>query len=146
MRFWTDLSRSAIYKLLRKLEKDGLVTSKKQVSSENRLQRLYSLNKKGKSALQEKLGGILRSPEHLRWQIDIGVYNSDLLTKEEVKAALNEYRNELQKEIIGYRNLLKFLVESKCPKHRFELAKRPVFLLEAEIKWVDAYLSELESE
>lgn len=145
MRFWTDLSMSSIYKLLRKLEKEEMVTRQNQVSSGNRLQKLYSLSKKGISALQDELLEITRTPEHMRWQIDLGMYNSNLLSKEQVREALNENRNELLKKIKCYQELLAFLTESKCGDHRYALAKRPVFLFEAEIRWIDSYLSEMEN-
>lgn len=145
MRLWTDLSMSSIYKLLRKLEKDGLVTRLNQISTGNRLQKLYSISKKGKTVLQDKLEEILRLPEKMKWQIDIGVYNCDLLPQEKVRDSLNEYRVELQKGIQCYQELLKYLMDSKCPEHRFALAKRPVFLFEAEIKWIDSFLSEMEN-
>jgi len=144
MRFWTDLSMSSIYKLLRKLENDELVTRENKVSPENRIQKLYSLSNKGTAVLQDKLEEILKTPEHMRWEVDIGIYNSHLLSTDKIKAALNEYRDELEKKIKGYHNLLDFLVESKCPKNHLAIAKRPVFLFEAEIKWIDSYLAELE--
>jgi len=146
MRFWTELSMSSIYKLLAKLEKEGLVDRNNQISTENRTQKLYSINEKGIEALQYKIEQILRVPEHLKWQIDIGIYNCDLISKEKVRTALIEYRTDLKKKIKGYNDLLLFLIESKCPQHRLAIAKRPAFLLEAEIKWVDSYLSEIEAE
>jgi DNA-binding PadR family transcriptional regulator len=144
MRFWTELSMSAIYKHLRKLEKEGLVLRKNLISSKNRLQKLYSLSKKGKSILQRKIEELLRIPQHMRWQVDIGIYNCSLLPINMIKTALNEYRHQLQNSIKGYNDLLNFLIQSKCPEHRFALAKRPAFLFEAEIKWIDSFLFELE--
>ena len=143
MRFWTDLSMSSIYKLLRKLEKEELLTRENRISEENRLQKVYSISKKGTAALQIKIEQLLSRPEHLRWPIDVGVYNLDLIPKKKAYAALEKYRDELQKQIKGYNDLHGYLVQSRCPAHRLELAKRPVFLLKAEIAWVDSCLSEL---
>jgi len=143
MRYWTDLSMSSIYKLLRKLEKEGFITSKNQVSAENRLQKVYSINKKGEKAIQYKIEELLSTSEHVRWPVDIGIYKSHLLTPEQIYTALSKYRAELQKKIKGYQELLEYLIQSKCPKHRFEIAKRPVFLYKAEIEWIDSYLPEL---
>jgi DNA-binding PadR family transcriptional regulator len=143
MRFWTDLSMSSIYKLLRKLEKDDMVTRKNQISSGNRLQKLYSLSDTGKTALLDSLDTILRLPEHARWQIDLGINNCHLLPQKKVREALLAYKKELRKKIECYHKLLKFLIDTKCPQHRHALAKRPVFLFEAEIKWIDSFLSEM---
>ena len=85
MRFWTELSMSAIYKLLRKQEKDGFVKSTNEISAENRLKKVYSISEMGKAALKDKIEKLLSFPEHIRWQFDIGMYNADLLSKPQVR-------------------------------------------------------------
>lgn len=143
MRFWTELSMSSIYKVLGKLEKKSLVVRTNEVSEENRLRKLYAISEDGKKALQEKLVTLLSVPEHVRWQVDIGTYNSNLLPAKIVRKSLKEYRNALEKNIQSYEDLLKFLNDSDCPSYRFAIATRPVYLLRGEIAWVDAYLAEL---
>ncbi len=146
MRFWTELSMSSIYKVLDKLEKMGLVTRENEISEKNRLRKLYSISEDGKKALQEKLITLLSVPEHVRWQVDIGTYNSSLLPAKAVRESLKKYRDALEKNIQCYEDLLKFLKDSDCPSCRFTIATRPVFLLRGEIAWVDAYLAELAGE
>ena len=143
MRFWTGLSMSSIYKLLRKLEKKELVERENIISPENRLQKLYSISEVGSQALADKIEVLLSEPEHMRWQVDIGIYNCDLLSVEKVRTALTKYRAQLLEKIKGYDDLFAFLQESECPPHRLELAKRPVYLLNAEIAWVNDYLKTL---
>lgn len=146
MRFWTELSMSTIYKLLKKLEKDGLVTRTDEVSSENRLRKLYSLSDEGKRLLKEKILSLLSEPEHVRWQIDIGTYNSNLIPDKEVHASLLKYREALEKKISEYEALLKFLQDNQCPTYRFAVATRPIFLLKGEIQWVNSYLKQLKQD
>lgn len=146
MRFWTELSMSSIYKLLNKLEKEGLVLRSNEVSEGNRLRKLYSIGEAGTKALQEKLKALLTKPEHIRWSVDIGTYNCDLLPKRTVAAALKKYRKELETQAIQYGALEKFLRDSGCPPHRLAIATRPVFLLRGEIEWVDAYLAQINGE
>jgi DNA-binding PadR family transcriptional regulator len=141
MRFWTELSMSSIYKLLRKLEKEGLVYKKEQRSPENRLRKLYSISTVGERKLKSKIMGLLSEPEHTRWQVDIGTYNSNLLPEKELKESLHDYKQALREKITGYRNLQKFLEDSKCPRYRLAVAIRPVYLLEAEINWVNSFLN-----
>lgn len=145
MRFWTELSMSSIYKVLDKLEKKSLVVRTNEVSEENRLRKLYAISEDGKKALQEKLVTLLSVPEHVRWQVDIGTYNCDLLPRKTVVAALKKYRKELETQVKQYGELEKFLRDSGCPPHRFAIALRPVFLLKGEIEWVDAYLARLDN-
>ncbi len=143
MRFWTELSMSSIYKLLQKLEKAALITRKDEVSSENRLQKIYTISDEGKKALQEKIETLLSEPEHKRWQIDIGTYNLNLIPAEKVQAALAKYHAALEKKIQEYEALLKFLQDDECPTYRFSVASRPIFLLKGELQWVDSYLEQL---
>lgn len=143
MRFWTELSMSSIYKLLTKFENEGLVERTNRVTAENRVQKLYSLTEKGRETLILKIESILSKSEHMRWQIDIGTSNCNVLPKEKVIESLKKYKIDLQEKIIGYQNLKKFLSDSECPQHRMALAIRPIYLLEAEINWVDSYMSDL---
>lgn len=143
MRFWTELSMSSIYKLLTKLEKAGLVDRKDEISAENRLRKLYSVSEAGREALQAKLTSLLSEPEHVRWQVDIATYNCDLLPGETVREALLGYRKKLEENVKFYGELQKFLRDSGCPSHRSGLATRPIFMLKAEIEWVDAFLAQL---
>jgi DNA-binding PadR family transcriptional regulator len=143
MRFWTELSMSSIYKLLNNLEKKGLVLRANEVTAENRVRKQYSISPGGKKALKEKLAALLSEPEHIRWQVDIGTYNSSLLPRKAVQKALKEYRKALEAKIACYEELEAFLKSSGCPSHRFAVATRPVFLLRGEIEWVDSFLAGL---
>lgn len=141
MRFWTELSMSSIYKLLNNLEKKGFVERSNEISPENRLRKLFSISDTGKKALQIKLEKLLGEPEHVRWQVDIGTYNCDLLPEKTVRKSLKEYRKALEKNIKGYEDLQQFLRDSGCPAHRLGIATRSIFLLKGEIEWVDSYLT-----
>jgi len=143
MRYWTELSMSSIYKLLRKLEREGMVYKREQKSPENRLRKLYSISTEGERALKSRIRALLSEPEHTRWQVDIGTYNSNILSDNEVREALHKYRQSLREKISGYRDLQKFLEDSGCPRYRLAVAIRPVYLLEAEIGWVNSVLTQL---
>lgn len=143
MRYWTDLSMSSIYKLLRKCEGAGLVKRTNTVSPQNRLRALYAISRKGREALAEKLEALLSEPGHIRWPVDIGISNCDLLPRKTVRTALAKYRTGLEERVRCYEALQKYLRDAGCPPHRFGIATRPVFLLKAEMEWVDEYLEKL---
>lgn len=143
MRFWTDLSMSSIYKLLQKLEDRGYILRTDEISAENRLRKLYSVSDEGTKALGTKLVSLLSEPEHVRWQVDIGTYNCDLLPVKTVQRSLKAYRRGLEKNIEDYTALRKFLEDSGCPVHRHALASRAIFLLKGEIEWVDSFLEQI---
>jgi DNA-binding PadR family transcriptional regulator len=145
MRFWTELSMSSIYKTLKKLEQKGLVMKKEETSPENRLRKLYSITAEGESLIRSRIRSLLAEPEHIRWRVDIGSYNCSLLPDVEIREALHEYKLALREKIAGYRKLEGFLQEIGCPLHRKAIAVRPVYLLEAEINWVNSFLQQLGS-
>ena len=142
MRFWTDLSTSTIYKHLNALEKTGHVHSSEEAIG-GRLRRTYSLTDEGSSALKERLRDILSEPQHLKWRIDLGTYNIDLLPRDEAVACLEAYRQALGEAARGYRELDEYLDGSGCPLHRRAVARRPMHLLEGEMRWADEFLDEL---
>lgn len=145
MRFWTELSMSSIYKVLRVLETKKLVKRKDEITSEKRLKKLYTLTPLGLKTLKEKVETLLTTPQHMRWAVDLGIYNCDLIPPKALEKALRNYKNELTKKITCYNNLIDFLGTEGCPVHRFGIATRPIYLLEGEVKWIDYYLNDLKS-
>ena len=119
------------------------ILKKEEVSPENRLRKLYSLTAEGERILKSTLIGLLSEPEHMRWQVDIGIYNSRLLSKREVGEALSQYKQALREKISGYHELNKFLKDSDCPLQHLALSVRPVYLLEAEINWINSFLGQI---
>jgi len=142
MRFWTDLSQSTIYRQLRALKKAGLVTAREE-KAEGRLRKVYSATDAGRAALRERLRELLSEPEHLKWRVDLGTSNLDLLPPEEALEALARYRVKLEENVKCYHELEQFLIDSGCPVHRLALARRPIRLYEGEIRWLDEYVAEL---
>lgn len=142
MTFWAEISISSIPELLKKLETRGLVIQNNSNNEENFLKKTYTISEQGKILITRKIEKILSNVEHLRWQIDIGTYNCNLLPTKKVKDALCLYRTQLKEKIDGYKDLLKFLQQSKCPFHRLAIASRPIYLLEAELKWIDSFIEQ----
>jgi DNA-binding PadR family transcriptional regulator len=143
MRFWTDLSQSTIYKQLRSLDRANLVEYRQEAQG-GRLRKVYSVTQAGREALLSKLREILREPEHLKWRVDLGTYNLHLLPRAEARECLEEYRRRLEEGIECYRSLEVYLDSCGCPRHRCAVARRPIYLMEGEIRWVDEFLGSLE--
>jgi DNA-binding PadR family transcriptional regulator len=143
MRSWTELSMSSIYKVLRKLEEKELVSSRTEISKENKTRKLYQVSKTGKQAMRQAIKCMLSQPEPLKWQMDIATYNSAVLSKKEVLAALQEYKKELEKKITGYLELDKYMKGENCPAQHRAVARRPVYVLKGELKWLDDFMQEI---
>lgn len=142
MRFWTDLSQSTIYKQLHGLRRGGLVESRPEAVN-GRLRKVYAITGAGRDALRAALRTRLSEPQHLKWQIDLGTYNIVELPHHERIECLETYRTRLGELIEGYRRLDEFMESSGCPLYHRAVARRPVYLLEAEIRWVNDFLEEL---
>ena len=141
-RSWTDLSQSTIYKQLRSLAGEGLVVVDEQVV-DGRLRKVYSVTREGTVALRHSILALLAEPEHMKWRVDLATYNVDLVGTKQALAALKRYSDGVREQIDGYRELEKYLQASGCPRHRQALARRPVYLLEAELEWVEEFRREL---
>lgn len=143
MREWTEISTSSIYKLLRKLEDQSLITSKIEISKNNIAQKIYSMTSRGQDILKEKIYSIISEPENIKYRIDLATSHLGLLPIEEALKGLTTYRTKLQENLKGYKALEEYLISQKCPKHSLALARRPQQLIEADIQWVTEYIKDL---
>lgn len=141
MRTWTDLSMSSIYKLLRKLEKGGLVGSRSEITEGNRARKVYSLTDEGKEHLKGTIKSLLTEPTPIKQSFYVAIYNQDLLSEEEARECLQEYREKLKEQIKCYGELEVFLKDSGCSVARQAVATRSVCMLEGELRWLDGYLA-----
>lgn len=140
LRSWTDLSMSSVYKLLVKLERRGLVLRQVRKGPGNRLRKLYALSPAGERAFRSAIRDLLTRPVHPRYPVDMGLYYSGILPEEEVRDALHEYRHVLRERITEARKRQEEPSSQGSPHHRSALVLRSVYLLEAEISWINAYL------
>lgn len=145
MREWTEISVSSIYKLLRKLEKDGLIQSEIRLSQNNISQKIYSITSGGRDELKNKIARLISEPEKMIYRIDLATSNLGLLSKQEAIEGLQKYQNALEEYVKCYGELEEYLRQQNCPSNRFALARRPQYLFKAEIEWVKGYISELEA-
>ena len=146
MRSWTDLSMSSIYKLLQKLEGKEMVSAETELAEGNRARKTYQITAEGRKALEVKIRSLLRKPVLQKDPFYVGMYNSDFVLQDEVIDSLAFYRESVVEQIDGYRRLEQFLVDHQCSRARLSVAIRPRYLLEAELTWLEAYLSELKTD
>ena len=143
MRYWTEISMSSIYKLLNKLEENELVKSRVELTKKNIAQKIYHLTKKGKEALREKVRFLLSEPEKMIWQIDLATSNLNILSQNVIRTCIVTYKKNIENSIKCYKELEKYLIQNNCPVSGLALAKRPQYLYEGELKWIEDYLNKL---
>ncbi|MDO8963615.1 MAG: PadR family transcriptional regulator [Coriobacteriia bacterium] len=144
MRSWTGLSQSTIYRQLTSLEKAGLVESTTDVV-DGRARKVYSLTTVGLTAARESLLALLGEPESPTWGIDLATYNLNLVPTDDALAALARYRKVLCERIACWEATEEYMGSSSCPAHRLAVTRRPRYLLEGEIRWLDGFVAELET-
>lgn len=144
MRFWTELSMSAIYKALLKLETLGYVESITSISEENRARKIYSITEEGLAAFKDKLAELVAEPEHIRWQADVAFYNFDVFPKQQQIELLNAYKTKLEEKIQGYKDLEAFMTGEGCSIYPLSISLRPIYLLKGEVDWVQDFIKKIE--
>ncbi len=146
MRFWTGISMSSIYKVLGKLETKLLVDVHVEITEANQAKKVYVITERGKREVKEKVRELVSEMENIICQVDIGLHNLHLLSKEEVNTALSQYIRSVDEKIQCYHELENYLVGCECPVHRLALAKRRVFLMHAEREWALSFLEDYNRE
>jgi DNA-binding PadR family transcriptional regulator len=146
MKSWTELSLSHIYKSLKRLDQAGLVAHRTEISPENRTRLVYRITSSGYEALRDKFTHLLSQPDTLRFQTDIAFYNLGLLSRDERLCLLAFYRTAVEKRIAEYRELEAYMLHNGCPTHHRSISRRPRYMLEAEIAWLDDLIAEVRKE
>jgi DNA-binding PadR family transcriptional regulator len=140
MRYWTEISMSSVYKVLKKLEEKELVSSEIRLASNNVTQKIYSLHPEGAEALRKKIASILSEFDHHRWETDLAISNLGILPDDQKKECLQAYIRKLEELHAGYGELEKYLKAENCPGYRLALAVRPQYLYRAELEWARDYI------
>ncbi len=140
MRIWTDLSMSSIYKLLNRLEAEGLVASAMEQSDSNKLRRVYKLTETGEKALAKSIRGIFTETVIAKNPFDVAIYFSDNLSNEQLVDGMSEYQGELEKKISEYEGLGKYLEDVGCGTGPQGLAARTVAMLKGELDWLRSHI------
>jgi DNA-binding PadR family transcriptional regulator len=143
MRYWTEISMSSVYKLLRKLEEKKLLDSEVKLSQNNVAHRIYSLTEFGKEQFKEKLKTLVSKCQPAKYPIDVGLANLTVLDKDEAIAHLRKYTESIDDMIRCYEELEKFLVNEKCSLANVQLATRRLYILKGEKCWITKFLEEL---
>jgi DNA-binding PadR family transcriptional regulator len=133
-RYWTDAKRSAIYGALKRLEKEGLVTSR-LVEGEGPARKVYSLTPDGERRLAAEALEHLTAPDHPRNELDLGLYALPFIPAAEVAPALARAQAFL-------RGRLAFIEERArwCADNGLLLValnfERPALTIRAEMEWL----------
>jgi hypothetical protein len=60
-------------------------------------------------------------------------------------AMLRDYRRSIVKKISEYRDLETFMLSTGCSVYPLTVSRRPIYLMEGEIRWLDDFIKEIET-
>jgi DNA-binding PadR family transcriptional regulator len=140
MRYWTEISLPSIYKILSKLEKKSLITSKIKLSKNNIAQKIYTITPQGQQTLKNNLIEILSNVEKTIWRIDLAIANLCFLNKAEVHTSLQKYIKSIDESIAVYQQVEVFFQEKNYPPSDHALALRSIMHLKTEKEWAKQYM------
>jgi DNA-binding PadR family transcriptional regulator len=142
-RNWTNIEQSSIYNSLRRLERNGLVSSEKK-EVEGRLRRIYHPTEKGVEALRSEVYRLLSDPPRPVSSFDLGIANIYALSRDKAIEALQRYRQSQQEGV-------EFLREHGERMRSFGvvvaawLFERPMTELAARVAWLDKTIEEIKT-
>jgi DNA-binding PadR family transcriptional regulator len=145
MRNWTEIGFSSIYYILKRLEQEGMVRGNMQQGEGRGPARVvYCLTRQGRRAVNRGVLEALSVPEHSYPPIQIGLANLPGIPSEQARAALQTYVHNLRER----RDQLLEKQESQQPLPPFVEAmfSYSTAMIDAELRWVEAYITQLEQE
>jgi DNA-binding PadR family transcriptional regulator len=144
MRYWTDISMSSVYKLLNKLEGNGLLESEIRLSENNVSQKIYKITAQGEQVLKDGIRELVSVWQPSKYPVDVALSNLNLLNKKDAVQGLNEYSKSLDGMIEYYKALEKNLQDHACDLSYIQLATRRICLLKAEKEWITSFIVKLQ--
>lgn len=138
MRFWTDIGFSSIYNILNKLSKKELIAYQYEKEYGAPRRKVYYILDKGRETFREEVKRMLATPNEAHHDVNVGLVFSSVLTDEEVRDALQEYKQRLLKK----RDMYEYDIPEKARKKRtVALAhSRVKALIQAELTWLEEQL------
>ncbi|MFH1774929.1 MAG: PadR family transcriptional regulator [Methanobacteriota archaeon] len=136
--FWM-INYGSIYPTLKKLEKEGFVTAKTEVSGPTS-KIVYEITEEGRREFQKILKERIKREVYIRDEFTLHLFFLDYLDREEVKDLL------LQKKQ-GDEKLLAHLMEREetlrkiLPRYRFSAIERGIMHVKTELEWLNKIMA-----
>lgn len=142
MRGWTNIGFSSIYNSLNKLEKNGYISSRYEKEYGSPKRKVYSIKYETKALVKEQIIKMISEYKIEPSEFDIGLLFSYLITKEELKEALINHKENLikRREFILKRYNQHPTAEGR--PHIKALFDRPLIFIDAEISWIDKFIKD----
>ncbi|MFX1452183.1 MAG: PadR family transcriptional regulator [Promethearchaeota archaeon] len=143
MRNWTDIGKSSIYRILIKLEEKGLVIYRNEIKRGRNL-KIYSITNNGKEVLKEFVFQTISKGRDFRRHFELALSNLPQLSKLEQIEAFKKSLQALKRDKKHINERFNVLPIKNPPFYVKSLFIRPNMLIDAQIKFIELALEELE--
>ena len=141
IRRWAEIGFSSIYYVLDKLERRGLVSSRRQASPEGPRRRVYRISQSGRQALKTEAGERLAARLALPAGKYVGLALTEHLTPEELATAITAHGAALEARGAA----LASNRQPELPWHVAAMFDLGVRLAAAEAAWLEEFKDQLAS-
>jgi DNA-binding PadR family transcriptional regulator len=143
MREWTEVGFSSIYYLLKKLERKGLVEGQLEEAKRGLARKAYRLTPAGEEALRAGVLDALSIPRRCYPPLQLGLANLPGISRTEALDALREYRDALSTRLEHVR--ARWESRWSLPDHVDAMFDYSVTMIEAESKWIERAIEQMET-
>jgi DNA-binding PadR family transcriptional regulator len=142
MREWTEIGFSSIYYILNKLEHSGWLVSEQQIEV-GLARRIYRVTPEGRQIFREAICQRLAHPRPRSGDFHLGLANQTVLSRDEIRQALETHRAELEIRLSRVRAKWaadRITQEDELPPHVNALFDFSASQVEAELNWLTRYI------
>jgi DNA-binding PadR family transcriptional regulator len=143
MREWTDVAFSSIYYVLNRLEKQGLVSSRKVQEGHTPPRRVYTLTDEGRAAVQVRVKELLSYPQRPTYDLDLAIANLPLLSREEAVEGLETYLSALETHVAQLEAKWQSQGKGNLPLFVDGLFEHALIHWRAELNWITKFTEKL---
>jgi DNA-binding PadR family transcriptional regulator len=143
MRDWTDIGFSSIYYVLKRLEKNGWITSRLQVApGKGPARRLYTITPEGQAAWRQATLEALANPVRCNMPFLQGLANLPGLPQADTVTAVQQYHERLV-ERHEHVQVRRRQLGPSLPYHVEAMFDLSLALIQAELEWVARFIQQL---
>ena len=144
MREWTEVGFSSIYYLLKKLEKNGLITGRTEAADgKGPARKVYRPTPSGIEACQQATIQALASMHRSYPPLLLGIANLNQVPRADVLDALSRHCHELNERLVHLQ--IKITNQQPLPDEVATMFDYSLTMVEAEMKWIERFIRQLEN-
>ena len=145
MGFWTELSRASVYQVLKRAERDGLITGRAQEGREGPDRRVFRITKPGRDRLARGVAEMAGSLVPFDGPAGVAIGFADVVPASVAKAVTDARERAVRDLLDAVRTELERTVDDHDPGRAVStsMLRRQEAFAEAELAWLRAHRAAL---